>query len=62
MKKIISIALVLALIVSAIYSRPVSAASKKKQSPKITTTKVEVNKGYKKEKFPITARVSCHFG
>ncbi|MCR5205703.1 MAG: cadherin repeat domain-containing protein [Lachnospiraceae bacterium] len=53
MKKIISIALVLALIVSAFYTRPVSAASKKKQSPKITTTKVEVNKGYKKEKFPI---------
>ena len=54
MKKIISITLAVALIISALYTRPASGASKKKQSPNITTTKVEVNKGYKKEIFPLT--------
>ena len=54
MKKIISITLIIAFIVSAFYTYPASAASESKQNPKITSTKVEINKGYKKEIFPIT--------
>ena len=54
MRKLLSVILVVALIVTAMYTYPVSAAGKKKQSPKITKTNVSVNEGYKKEIIPLT--------
>ena len=54
MKKLLSLVLAVALIVTAMNTYSVSAAGKKKQSPKITKTNVSVNEGYKKEIIPLT--------
>ena len=54
MKKLISMICVVALILSVSYIQPANAATKKKQSPKITVEKITVNKGYKKSFTPIT--------